>query len=143
MNEWDGNESSCSCDCGFDIPKGGKLDALTLVQALGIESGGTGAKTVAEARVNLGIQCGYATIPVSGLESFEVASSSMIIFPTEFKSTPYVAIAPVHAQYSGCFVYTISDGSATGFRLRATNITTSKAGSIPARGVHWIAIGEM
>ena len=143
MNEWDGNESSCSCECGFDIPKGGKLDALTLVEALGIESGGTGAKTAAEARVNLGIQCGYATIPVSGLESFEVAFSSMIIFPTEFKSTPYVTIAPVHAQYSGCFVYTIADGSPSGFRINATNITASTAGSIPARSVHWIAIGEM
>ena len=30
MAEWDGNESSCPSDCGFDIPKGGCLDALTV-----------------------------------------------------------------------------------------------------------------
>ena len=36
MTQWDGNESSCSCDCGFDIPKGGHLDALTLGDISGI-----------------------------------------------------------------------------------------------------------
>lgn len=36
MPEWDGNESSCSCDCGFDIPKGGTLDALTVKDIRGI-----------------------------------------------------------------------------------------------------------
>lgn len=36
MAEWDGNESSCACDCGFDIPKGGCLDALTVTDISGI-----------------------------------------------------------------------------------------------------------
>lgn len=34
--EWDGNESSCSCDCGFDIPKGGTLDELNVKNIAGI-----------------------------------------------------------------------------------------------------------
>ena len=36
MAEWDGNESSCACDCGFDIPKGGCLDELTVKDISGI-----------------------------------------------------------------------------------------------------------
>lgn len=36
MAEWDGNESSCACDCGFDIPKGGCLDALNVKDISGI-----------------------------------------------------------------------------------------------------------
>lgn len=36
MSEWDGNESSCACDCGFDIPKGGHLGKLTLDDITGI-----------------------------------------------------------------------------------------------------------
>lgn len=36
MAEWDGKEESCSCDCGFDIPKGGCLDALTVKDISGI-----------------------------------------------------------------------------------------------------------
>ncbi len=36
MSEWDGNESSCSCDCGFDIPKGGTLDKLVVKDITGI-----------------------------------------------------------------------------------------------------------
>lgn len=143
MNEWDGKEESCSCDCGFDIPKGGALESLALTEALSVASGGTGGKTALEAQLNLGIQCGIAAINVAGLASFGVASSSQITFPTAFKSTPFIAIAPVHADYSGYFVYTISNGSATGFAINATNVTSTTAGSIPARSVHWIAIGEM
>lgn len=36
MSEWDGHESSCACDCGFDIPKGGHLETLTLGDITGI-----------------------------------------------------------------------------------------------------------
>lgn len=36
MSEWNGNESSCACDCGFDIPKGGHLETLTLGDITGI-----------------------------------------------------------------------------------------------------------
>lgn len=36
MALWDGNESSCSCDCGFDIPKGGTLDGLIVKDISGI-----------------------------------------------------------------------------------------------------------
>lgn len=36
MAQWDGNESSCACDCGFDIPKGGHLETLTLGDITGI-----------------------------------------------------------------------------------------------------------
>lgn len=36
MAQWDGKESSCSCDCGFDIPKGGHLDTLTVGDIKGI-----------------------------------------------------------------------------------------------------------
>lgn len=36
MAEWDGNESSCACDCGFDIPRGGCLDTLTVKDISGI-----------------------------------------------------------------------------------------------------------
>lgn len=143
MTQWDGKEESCACDCGFDIPKGGTLEQLNLANALDVASGGTGAKTASQARVNLGIQCGQASIAVAGLASFAVANSNTITFPKAFKSTPYVAIAPIHADYTGCFVYSIGSGSATGFKVGATNITPSTAGNIPARVVHWIAIGNM
>lgn len=36
MALWDGNEHSCSCDCGFDIPKGGTLNTLTVKDISGI-----------------------------------------------------------------------------------------------------------
>ena len=36
MTEWDGHESSCSCDCGFDIPRGGTLDELFVRNIHGI-----------------------------------------------------------------------------------------------------------
>jgi len=36
MAEWDGHESSCACDCGFDIPRGGHLDTLTVRDIHGI-----------------------------------------------------------------------------------------------------------
>lgn len=36
MAEWDGYESSCSCDCGFDIPRGGTLDELFVRNIHGI-----------------------------------------------------------------------------------------------------------
>lgn len=36
MGEWDGHETSCPCDCGFDIPKGGHLKTLTLEDITGI-----------------------------------------------------------------------------------------------------------
>lgn len=36
MSAWDGHESSCACDCGFDIPKGGHLKTLTLEDITGI-----------------------------------------------------------------------------------------------------------
>lgn len=143
MALWDGKEESCSCDCGFDIPKGGTLDVLNLANALGVASGGTGAKTASQARVNLGIQCGQTTVAVANLGSLDVANSNQITFPTAFKSTPFVAIAPVYAQYTGCFVYSVSNGSSTGFKINATNVMSVTAGDIPPRVVHWIAIGNM
>ena len=143
MAQWDGKEESCSCDCGFDIPKGGKLNQLTLANALGVASGGTGAKTASQARVNLGIQCGYASVAVANLASLGVANSNQITCPTAFKSTPIVAIAPVYEEFTGLFVYSISNGSSTGFKINATNVTPAAAGNIPARVVHWIAIGTM
>lgn len=36
MALWDGNESSCSCDCEFHIPKGGTLDKLAVKDISGI-----------------------------------------------------------------------------------------------------------
>lgn len=36
MSVWDGNEGSCACNCGFDIPKGGHLEKLTLDDITGI-----------------------------------------------------------------------------------------------------------
>ncbi len=143
MAEWDGNESSCSCDCGFDIPKGGTLEALNLNVALGIPSGGTGANTASDARKNLGIQCGTGSVAVAQLASYAVSNSSQITFPTAFKSTPLVTIAPVYAQYTGYFVYSISDLSPTGFKINATNVTSATSGNIAPRAVHWIAIGDM
>lgn len=50
MTQWDGNESSCPCDCGFDIPKGGTLDKLTLKEPLDVTSGGTGGRTYSDLR---------------------------------------------------------------------------------------------
>jgi hypothetical protein len=143
MNEWDGNESSCSCDCGFDIPKGGKLGKLELTTPLSVLSGGTGANTVLEAQQNLGIQFGVMGVRVAGLASLATAMSGEFVFEREFKSTPAITIAPMHADFTGYFNYSIANASPTGFQLCATNITPAEAGSIPERVVYWIAIGEM
>lgn len=143
MNEWDGNESSCSCDCGFDIPKGGKLGELELTTPLSLLSGGTGANTVLEAQRNLGIQFGVMGVEVAGLESMNTATSGVFTFAKAFKSTPAITIAPMHADFTGFFTYSIANASAAGFQLCATNIAPAEAGSIPERIVYWIAIGEM
>lgn len=159
MAQWDGKESSCSCDCGFDIPKGGRLDKLTvneltvneltlnnplneltLNNPLGLSSGGLGASDAAGARGNLGIYVGR-----SGANTISAASpkSVSIDFGVTFTSAPHVIVCPGFAGDSaagvGIFTYlqAITEGGCT-VRL-ATNYT----GDAPNVYVFWIAIGNV
>ena len=137
MGEWDGNESSCSCDCGFDIPKGGNLETLILANALGVPSGGTGANTPSDARKNLGILSGKsssATISVSS------PSTVNISFDSAFSGTPNVIVTPqCDAGASGgygIFCYILSIDS-TGCSVR---LTTNYEGNLTVY-VQWLAVG--
>lgn len=150
MAEWDGNESSCSCDCGFDIPKGGKLDCLELGTPLPIKSGGTGASDVDTARENLGISresmgifCGLSSGTSSLSSSGPVTIS--INFGVTFASKPHVVVTPCTTKTAsgnyGIFFY-ILEITTTGCKVRLTTNVAS-ASNLGTVYVEWIAIGEV
>jgi hypothetical protein len=166
MAEWDGKESSCSCNCGFDIPKGGKLDDLTLTNPLGLASGGTGVKTLDELKALLGIteddpgdtpDPTPTGITLNGLGLYwgrTAATSSLSSsnpvnmypsFGVTFKSAPIVFATPQTSKESagahGIWVYieSITTSNCT-IRLSTTVTSASALGSVYA---NWIAIGTV
>lgn len=143
MAEWDGNESSCSCDCGFDIPKGGTLDELSLNTPLGITSGGTGGNTPAMVRNNIGIYAGLSSATSSLSASNPVTIS--ISFGVTFTSTPRVVVTPTTSAEAsssyGIFFY-IKSVTKTGCTVRLTTNVPS-ADSIGKVYIEWIAIGDV
>lgn len=160
MSEWDGNESSCACDCGFDIPKGGKLDGLELGSPLPIESGGTGANTPATAREaleitaeNLGITKESLGVSLAGLgiytgqtDAFSVSAGSPvtvdIAFPVTFTSAPAIFIAPQFAADSGGaygFYYYVRSINPTYCQVR---VSTNFESTLDGVTLRWLAIGQ-
>lgn len=141
MGEWDGNESSCSCDCGFDIPKGGKLEELELSTPLPMLSGGTGATDVPTIRHNFGIYSGRSSA-TSSLSSTNPVTIS-ISFGVTFASAPNVVVAPQTSETAegayGIYFY-IKSISTTGCTVRLTT-NVGDASSIGKVYVQWIAIG--
>lgn len=143
MTEWDGNESSCSCDCGFDIPKGGTLDELSLNTPLGITSGGTGGNTPATARNKLGIYSGLSSATSSLSASNPVTIS--ISFGVTFASVPHVVVTPIttaEASSSYGIYFYIESVTKTGCTVRLTT-NVPAAGSIGKVYIEWIAIGDV
>lgn len=168
MAEWDGNESSCSCNCGFDIPKGGNLDELTLTNPLGLESGGTGVTTLDALKELLGVtgddsgsDSGDTPTPsgitlnglglywgktsaTSSLSSSNPVSLSLS-FGVTFASTPIVVAtaqtsATAGSSY-GIFLYVNSVTKSGGTVRLTTNVASaSNLGSVY---VNWIAIGTV
>lgn len=160
MPEWDGNESSCSCDCGFDIPKGGKLDGLELGSPLSVESGGTGANNPADARAaleitaaNLGITKESLGISLNGLGiytgqsgAFSVSAGSPVTvdigFPVTFTSPPAIFIAPQLAVDSGGaygMYYYVRNIYPTYAQIRVSTNFESGLSNVTLR---WLAIGQ-
>lgn len=139
MAEWDGNEGSCSCDCGFDIPKGGTLEGLTLNAPLGIGSGGTGANAADVARNNLGIYSG-----ISGLKKISATSPGTvsILFGVTFAQTPNVVVSPqcsaTASESYGIFCYIVSVNT-TGCTVR---LNTNFPDDLTVY-VQWAAIGSL
>ena len=140
MAQWDGNESSCACDCGFDIPKGGTLDALTLKAPLAMLSGGLGATDAAGGRHNLGIYVGR-----SGANTISATSpkSVSITFDDAFATPPHVIVCPGFAGNStegvGIFAY-LQEITTTGCTVRLATNFTGNASNVY---VFWIAVGDV
>jgi hypothetical protein len=139
VNEWDGKESSCACNCGFDIPAGGTLKRLTLSeQPLGIESGGTGARTKVDARNNLGFFCGKTDV-----ETISATSPKTVTIPfgVLFASIPNVVITPQCSRTAvgslGIFAYIMSITETECSVRLTTNYTDNLSVS-----VQWFAIGD-
>lgn len=141
MPEWDGNESSCSCDCGFDIPKGGTLDGLSLKNPLPVSSGGTGGTDAPSARKSIGVYSGRSSKTTSLSSSNSVTVS--ISFGVTFASTPNVVVAPQTAETAegsyGIFFY-IKSISTTGCTVRLTT-NVGDASLLGNVYVQWIAVG--
>lgn len=141
MNEWDGNESSCSCDCGFDIPKGGKLDGLELNNPLSISSGGTGGTDAPSARGSIGIYSGRSSKTTALSSSNPVTLS--ISFGVTFESVPNVVVTPQTSKVAegsyGIFFY-IESVSTTGCTVRLTT-NVGDASLLGNVYVQWIAVG--
>lgn len=139
MAEWDGNESSCSCDCGFDIPKGGTLDELKLKKALAPEHGGTGLTSIDALRDLLGvtkIQSGYIA-PLGGTDAGSYKDGTREFY-TPFKAPPAVVIGFDTTSTAGSFgkcSVALVDATETGFTFRFFNGDDTKRNP----GFVWIA----
>lgn len=138
MSEWDGNESSCACDCGFDVPFGGTLNYLTLRQALPVHSGGTGANSASGARRVLGIFAGEVNAVTISATSQKTVK---ITFGVEFASVPNVVVTPrcssVAGESYGIFFYILSI-TETECSVR---LTTNYTGNLSV-ALQWLAIGD-
>lgn len=104
MAEWDGNESSCSCNCGFDIPKGGTLDKLNLKTPLSLESGGTGVTNIEDLRIALGVyKLEVGETPALGNTASGTYQDETIYFHKAFISAPIVVIGFKSSSTGGTF----------------------------------------
>lgn len=144
MAQWDGNESSCACNCGFDIPKGGTLDHLTLKTPLSIESGGMGTSDPCAFRPVLGIYSGKSDGITNTLDSSHPVDIE-IDFPVTFAEIPNVVVTPQTdksaATSYGLFFY-IKNITTSGCTVRmTTNVPDAK--NIGTLYVQWIAVGTV
>lgn len=139
MNEWDGKESSCACDCNFDIPIGGTLNYLNLsFRPLGAFSGGTGARNFVEARQNFGF---FTGLTESVTINATTPKTVNIEFGIEYAAVPNVIVTPqcsaVANESYGIFFYILSV-TETGCSVR---LTTNYAGNLSV-ALQWLAIGN-
>jgi len=140
MAEWE-NESSCSCDCGFDIPQGGELDHLTLKTPLPVTSGGTGQSSIDGIRDALGvlrIQAG--SVAAMGNTASEQYKDGTVTFDSSFENSPVVVIGFDSQSVAGTFgrcAVSVVETSATGFKFRFFNGDASNRNP----GFKWIAAG--
>ena len=143
MAQWDGNESSCACNCGFDIPKGGTLDALSLKTPLQIASGGMGTSDPCSFRPALGIYAGKSS-GVSNLDSSNPVDIT-ITFPKTFTAVPNVVVAPQTdknaATIYGIFFY-IKNITTSDCTVRLTT-NVPAAANIGTMYLQWVAIGTV
>lgn len=125
MTQWDGNESSCSCDCGFDIPKGGTLDELHLKTPLAPENGGTGVESIDQLLGALGtlkIQAGYKA--ALGSTAAGAYKDGSVEFWSPFVAPPVVVIGfetTSTAGTFGCCSVAVTDVTEYGFSFRFFN----------------------
>lgn len=131
LNEWDGREESCSCDCGFDIPKGGHLKTLTLEDITGIANliypvgsiymslnptdpsmlfGGTWEQI--ENRFLLAASSTYSVGDEGGAESYNLSVSHKHTAPVGYSSSAFGAV-----NING----TVSTGSGKAYRTVDTD----------------------
>lgn len=141
MAEWDGNESSCSCDCGFDIPRGGILDEVRLKKPLLPDSGGTGVASLEKLRDALGIlKVQAGDIPALGNTGAGEYQDGSVEFWTPFVGPPVVVIGFASESESGtfgrCSVATVEITN-TGFKFRFFNGDSSNRNPT----FQWIAAG--
>ena len=140
MAQWDGNESSCSCDCGFDIPKGGTLDKLVLKEPLDAESGGTGVRNHFELRSALGVSVTQAgAIPAMGNTAAGEYRDGYCEFATPFVLPPTVIICFNSSSASGTFgrcTVAVTEVDENGFSFRFFNGDSSNRNP----DFNWIAV---
>lgn len=141
MAQWDGNEHSCSCDCGFDIPKGGTLDELHLKTPLAPESGGTGVKSMDALLGALGtlkIQAGNTA--ALGNTAGGAYKDGYEEFWSPFTVAPVVVIGFDSTSTSGtfgCCSVAVTEVTESGFSFRFFNGDTSNRNP----SFQWIAAG--
>lgn len=140
MAQWDGNEHSCSCDCGFDIPKGGTLDKLTLKEPLDAGSGGTGVRGYSDLRSLLDVLVTKAgTISALGNTAPGEYKDGYCEFATPFGIPPIVVICFKSSSSSGTFgrcTVSVMDVTENGFSFRFFNGDASNRNP----EYNWIAV---